>query len=215
MYVKIGINTLWDIVRRSHCNAIERTFNRNNWFKELSHFMPSTKTLFISISLMLVLIFGLTYWFITDLDGSFKEKSEKAASEEIGSSVNPERYVDDGEESITSDGIPNENKFQDYIHGMTHQKVVAEDKWGIYQISEERIDNMLEVLDKVKGTPEEYKYQDFYSEALTEWDKGNFNNAVDVHNYIWNLNGGTIGKAERLMTTEEEQAYIKKTYDKR
>jgi Family of unknown function (DUF6241) len=179
--------------------------------------MPSTKTLVISITSMVVLILGLTYWFISDLDWSLKEKAEeaKAISEETGSSVDPERYVDNGEESITSDGIPSENKFQDYIHGMTHQKVVAEDKWGIYQISEERIDNMLEVLDKVKGTAEEYKYQDFYVEALTEWDKGNFNNAVDVHNHIWNLNGGTIGKAERLMTTEEEQAYIEKTYDER
>ncbi|WP_226657614.1 DUF6241 domain-containing protein [Guptibacillus hwajinpoensis] len=177
--------------------------------------MPSTKTLIISISSMVVLILGLTYWFISDLDWNLKENARESMGEETGSSVDPERYVDDGEESITSDGIPSENKFQDYIHGMTHQKVIAEDKWGIYQISEERIDNMLEVLDKVEGTAEEYKYQDFYTEALIEWDNGNFNNAVDVHNHIWNLNGGTIGKAERLMTTEEEQAYIEETYNKR
>lgn len=186
-------------------------------FKELEQSMPSTKTLIISISTILVFIFGFTYWFISDLGWDLKETTNEAdtVDEATGSSVDPARYVSDSEESISADGIPKESKFQDYIHGMTHQKVVAKDKWGIYQISEERIDNMLEVLEKVQGTNEEYKYQDFYVETLEEWDEGDFSNAVEVHNYIWDLNGGTIGKAKRLMTTEEEQKYIDQTYDKR
>ncbi|MGB8001062.1 MAG: DUF6241 domain-containing protein [Anaerobacillus sp.] len=179
--------------------------------------MPSTKTLIISISSLVVLVLGLTYWYISDLDTNLKKDggTTETSANASGSSVDPARYIGDGEESIVEDGIPSENKFQDYIHGMTHQKVVADKKWGIYQISEERIDNMLQVLDNIKGTKDEYKHFDFYLETLKEWDKGNFGNAVDVHNYIWNLNGGTIGKAKRLMTTEEEQEYIEETYDKR
>ena len=179
--------------------------------------MPSTKTLIISISSLVVIILGLAYWFISDLDTTLKQESgtKETTAEASGSSVDPARYLGDGEESISENGIPSENKFQEYIHGMTHQKVVADKKWGIYQISEERIDNMLKVLEKIEGTADEYKYYDFYLETLKEWDKGNFGNAVEVHNYIWSLNGGTIGKAKRLMTNEEEQEYIKKTYDKR
>ncbi|MBN8207880.1 hypothetical protein JI666_03860 [Bacillus sp. NTK071] len=173
--------------------------------------MPSTRTLIISISSIVVIVLGVTYWFISDLDSSIEKSSSESASNK-SEPIDPDRYIDDGEPLISEDGIPSENEFQDYIHGMTHQKVVAKQKWGIYQISDERIDSMLGVLEKIKGTPDEYEHFDFYLETLNQWDEDNYQNAVEVHNHIWRLNGGTIGKAKRLMTNEEEQKYINKHY---
>ncbi|MDP4549803.1 DUF6241 domain-containing protein [Alkalihalobacillus macyae] len=175
--------------------------------------MPSTRTLIISLSSLVVIVLGLTYWFISDLDTSSEKEtvSSKSASDK-SEPIDEDRYLDDGKPLISEDGIPSEGKFQEYMHGMTHQKVVAKQKWGLYQITDERIDRMLGVLDEIKGTSDEYEHFDFYLETLNEWDEGNFQNAVDVHNYIWGLNGGTIGKAKRLMTNEEEQKYIEKHY---
>ena len=34
--------------------------------------------------------------------------------------------------------------------------------------------------------------------SLTKWKKGDFSNAVKVHNYVWEMLGGNIGKAEEL-----------------
>ena len=34
--------------------------------------------------------------------------------------------------------------------------------------------------------------------SLTKWKKGDFSNAVKVHNYVWEMLGGNVGKAEEL-----------------
>lgn len=96
-----------------------------------------------------------------------------------------------------------EDGFADAIHYMTHQKIYATAKWGSLEITDERIDSMLETLDKTDFVDEE-----FYRETLDAWKSGDFSNAVEVHNYIWEQKDGNIGQAQRLLTEEEEQAYI-------
>ena len=95
-----------------------------------------------------------------------------------------------------------EAEFMRNLHYMTHQKVYANEKWGSLEITGERIETMLKALDE-----EDYENESFYREALNEWSKGNFNNAVEVHNKIWSMQGGTIGKAKRLLSEREEKAY--------
>lgn len=98
---------------------------------------------------------------------------------------------------------PEESAFMQTIHEMTHQKVYADQKWGFTPITEEQIDKMLRTLDKV-----DYENEEFYRETLTFWKNGDFSNAVEVHNRIWEWQGGEIGKATRLLTPEEEQDYL-------
>lgn len=96
-----------------------------------------------------------------------------------------------------------EKAFADDLHKMTHQKVMAEEKWGHKRITEESIEEMLRIAEESN-----YEYKDFYIDTLKRWQAGDFNNAVKVHNIIWNANNGTIGKAERLLSPREEQNYI-------
>lgn len=96
-----------------------------------------------------------------------------------------------------------EMAFADDLHEMTHQKVMAEEKWGHKRITEESIEEMLGIAEESN-----YEYKDFYIDTLKRWQAGDFNNAVKVHNIIWNANNGTIGKAERLLSPREEQNYI-------
>lgn len=37
---------------------------------------------------------------------------------------------------------------EDYIHGMKHQKVIAEAKWFFYEITSERIDWLLDTVEQ-------------------------------------------------------------------
>jgi len=98
-----------------------------------------------------------------------------------------------------------EKDIQHYIHGMSHQKVKAEEKWVHYTITEERIQFLLEVVQNG-----DYEYKDVYLDILTRWSKGDFSQADKDHNVVWQLLGGSVGKATGILTKEEEQAYLEK-----
>lgn len=86
---------------------------------------------------------------------------------------------------------------------MTHEKIHASQKWGPrIEITPERIEKMLGEAEK-----SDYKYKDLYIETLTDWQNGDFLNAVKVHNTIWNERNGNVGKATRMMTDKEQQWY--------
>ena len=176
--------------------------------------MPSTKTLLLSITTIFILTLGLTYWLISDLNTNLVEEKgvTKQSGEQSEEEIDPERYVDDGTNSTADDTVPSENHFIKTLHGMTHQKVFADEKWTLVEMTDTRIDDMLSILDKVKGTGQ-YEHYDLYYNALTKWKNGHFENAVDIHNKLWSMKGGTVGRAERLLTAEEEQAFVEEHYN--
>lgn len=98
-----------------------------------------------------------------------------------------------------------ESEIRDFIHKMAHQKIHAEEKWGLIEITDERIKWLLESVDKSQETIE---HKDVYKKLLTRWQAGDFSQAVEDHNTIWTMQGGNIGKALRLLTEEEEAEYL-------
>ncbi len=121
-------------------------------------------------------------------------------------------FPSEKEPTNNQESIPTESQFIEYIHGMTHQKVQAEEKWSLYEMNDKNISNLLDTLEKIKDQ-QTYEHYDFYYETLVQWKKGNFENAVEVHNQIWRWSGGTTGKATRLLTDEEEQEFISQYYE--
>ena len=97
-----------------------------------------------------------------------------------------------------------EEHYQEYIHGMSHQKVKANEKWGFYLITQERIEWLLDGLENVDFGSNETIYQDI----LSRWAEGDFTQADQDHNKIWRMQGGTVGEAYGILSEEEEQAYI-------
>lgn len=93
--------------------------------------------------------------------------------------------------------------YQEYIHGMSHQKVRADKKWGFYEIHPDRIKWLLDGLDEV-----DVEHESVYRDILVKWQKGDFISADADHNAIWNLQGGTVGKATGILSQEEEQRYV-------
>lgn len=83
------------------------------------------------------------------------------------------------------------NEIYDKVHLMANTIIVAEDGeiWGTYQITK---DDLINVKNQVLGN-DDYLYNE-----LSKWLELDFSNAVEVHNYVWEKLGGTVGKAEKL-----------------
>lgn len=165
--------------------------------------MKIAVTVFLII-LAIVLTAGIIYFIYTNYGNT-------AGNEEAESSVDPDGEIQrlletdkkiEFDETETEEGKPSEWKFSDDIHKMTHQKVKAQVKWGSLEITEERINNMLTTAEESV-----YQYKDFYIETLSAWQRGDFTNAVQVHNVIWKSQDGSIGIATGLLTEREEMEY--------
>ena len=98
---------------------------------------------------------------------------------------------------------------QDAIHGMSHQKVHAEDKWGFLPMTQERVQRLIEVVSTFSNN---YNSATVYLEILNRWSNNDFTRADKDHNAIWDLQEGNIGKASGLLSIEEERAFIKKYF---
>lgn len=128
-----------------------------------------------------------------DIKGNVSEEDLAAFKEE---NLNPFG------ESTKMEGLM-DYAYQEYIHGMSHQKVKASKKWGFYEIHPSRIQWLLDGLDKV-----ELDHENTYRDILKKWNNGDFSNVDDDHNAIWGLQNGTVGKATGILSAEAEQAYV-------
>ncbi|PSL36205.1 hypothetical protein B0H99_10726 [Planomicrobium soli] len=159
-------------------------------------------TAFISFGIIALLAVG-GYLFIQHL-GSNDE--EPTGATEYGDSKEEPEVLETVSASLPED--MNEARLQFYLHEMTHSKVYAEDKWGaVRPMSEENIEELLAIVEASK-----FEKKAYYRNTLEAWQKGDFSNAVDVHNTIWHWHNGSVGKATRLMTDEEEQAYMEENF---
>lgn len=103
----------------------------------------------------------------------------------------------------------NEDAVQQAIHKMSHQKVLAKEKWGAVPLTPERVKRLIQV---VEANKKHYKNADLYLSILDSWEKGNFDNVVQAHNAIWDLQGGIIGKAYDKASPEEEMKFVEKNF---
>lgn len=100
-----------------------------------------------------------------------------------------------------------EGEVIEIMHKMTHQKVKAEDKWGAIPMSEDTVSQVLEFLDKSNfATKKDLK------EIVEKWKNGNFQSVDQDHNYFWQRQGGTVGRAYGIMTSAEEEEFIKNNF---
>jgi len=85
-------------------------------------------------------------------------------------------------------------------------KTNDDNKMGNTQITQAKVDRLLEIA---KLNIKNYDNGDVYIKILERWSVDDFSNAVEDHNEIWEMQDGEVGKAIRLLTSEEEQAHIK------
>ena len=95
---------------------------------------------------------------------------------------------------------------QDAIHGMSHQKVHAEDKWGFLPMTQERVDRLIEVVEENRSKYGEAK---LYLEILNRWSNNNFSRADKDHNAIWKLQLGTLEKQVDYYLLKKKEHLLK------
>ncbi|MBD8069876.1 DUF6241 domain-containing protein [Bacillus sp. PS06] len=174
-------------------------------------------TLIIAGVIIIIAFFGYMY----TVQSTPAEEKVEVIAEETKESAETSESVDEEDEQaapITKDDIEDaekvfpfdmsESAVQDAIHKMSHQKVKADKKWGALQITPARIDRLIEVIQA-----NDYKHESTYLHILNNWKDGDFSRAHHDHNSIWELQGGTVGKATGVLSAEEEARYVQRNFE--
>lgn len=93
------------------------------------------------------------------------------------------------------------------IHSLSNTIVKAEYKWQCSEVTPKTIDIALKGVEKIKDDYDRMHLRN----ALRKWKDGDFSNGVDIHNYVWEMLGGNVGKAEAL-DKDEIQNILNKHY---
>lgn len=174
------------------------------------------KKTFIYVLVLMLVMLGISWgvWSILS-DREAQLKTNQAAKEVFGeealsakSEKKKKTEADSSQKKNAEAELPTEKAFRQTIHAMTHQKIVAEDKWSHVQITEKRISSLLDIAER-----SEYRDKEYYLTELKKWEQGNFENSVELHNHVWIKLGGTVGKAEKLMTEKQEKKYIEEHFE--
>lgn len=93
------------------------------------------------------------------------------------------------------------------MHKMTHQKIIASEKWGLIRMNEESIAKAKQILQD-----SDFNSKEDLLEIIGRWENGQFDQVDDDHNYIWNLQGGSIGRATGVLSVQQEQEFIRNNF---
>lgn len=86
----------------------------------------------------------------------------------------------------------------DFVHQMSNNLIIAEDGKirGNQDVTLENIEAGIKML----------KNDSYIVEELNKWKEGNFDNAVELHNYCWRILEGNEGKAKSILSDGVEKA---------
>ena len=93
------------------------------------------------------------------------------------------------------------------IHSLANTLVEAEYKWQCSEVTPKTIDLALEGVEEIKDDYDRMHLRN----SLTKWKFGDFSNAVEVHNYVWEKLDGNVGKAE-VLDNDKIQSILKEYY---
>ncbi|KEK24290.1 DUF6241 domain-containing protein [Bacillus gaemokensis] len=146
----------------------------------------------ISITSVIVIsvIFGVQKFlvYVEEEDRRLK-KHETTTQKQIGANESPQ-YT--------------EGEIISIMHKMVHQKVKSPEKWGFIEMTLEEIKNTKKLVESSKHLNNKPKLLTI----LERWEKGDFSQTVEEHNFFWKMQGGDTGKAFERLTREEEKQYL-------
>ncbi|CAM3629870.1 DUF6241 domain-containing protein [Mesobacillus zeae] len=102
---------------------------------------------------------------------------------------------------------PTQEEIVVIMHKMTHQKVMAEDKWGAIPMTPDTINKVLEAVNANNFTIKADLLR-----ILEKWKRSDFDTIDLDHNYFWEHQGGTVGKAYGKLNSSEEADFIKNNF---
>ena len=95
------------------------------------------------------------------------------------------------------------------MHKMTHQKVLADEKWGAIPMTDDTIKQVENIV-----VNSNFEIKENLLHILEKWKTGDFSTIDEDHNYFWKYAGGTIGEAYGILSPEEEATFIENNFKK-
>ncbi|WJY28049.1 DUF6241 domain-containing protein [Sporosarcina trichiuri] len=160
-----------------------------------------------------VVLIGAAAYFLINEPGKDRVTIKKTNRPTENSGKAPILTIEEDRDVPVEEEFPasmDQLEVENAIHDMSHQKVRAEDKWGFLPMTQDRVERLTEVVEKNK---KKYgKNADVYLDILQRWSNDDFSAVDQDHNTIWDMQGGTVGKATGILTIEQEQEFIRKHY---
>ncbi|MFQ6338140.1 PRK06770 family protein [Bacillus sp. AF62] len=126
--------------------------------------------------------------------------------EKENTNIQTERAANEKEKQAAEEAPQiSEGEIISTMHKMVHQKVKSSEKWGFVEMTKKEISNVKRDIENSTG----FQYKMKLFSIINRWEKGDFSQTVEEHNFLWNLQGGDTGKATERLSPEEEKQYIK------
>lgn len=156
----------------------------------------------VAVVCLVALVFG-SQWLLSK--GKNKEEDIATASaEEIAEGKSPQsKQVSGALPNLDINSSSSQDELLSVMHKMTHQKIIANEKWGAIPMTRDHIVTVHEIIELSN-----YPNKNDLLKITTRWINGDFGRVDNDHNTIWTLQGGSIGKAQGIMTEEEERWFI-------
>lgn len=74
------------------------------------------------------------------------------------------------------------------MHRMVHQKVKSSEKWGFIEMTNKEIRSAKEAVESSTN----FKNKSKLLATLERWEKGDFSQTVEEHNFLWEIQGGDV-----------------------
>ncbi|WP_251548628.1 DUF6241 domain-containing protein [Neobacillus muris] len=172
------------------------------------------RILLITVIVLAVLAGGIFGFFkILDNASGYEEKQE-ASQNDAGSVEDAATKQEEIEKQQTEkiggvqydigiDQTSSQEAVLEAMNKMTHQKVKAEDKWGAIPMIPDTINQVYEIVSN-----SHFELKTDLLEILDKWKNRDFSQVDADHNYIWNQQGGTVGRAYGIMSQSEEKTFV-------
>ncbi|WP_163093098.1 PRK06770 family protein [Bacillus cereus] len=126
--------------------------------------------------------------------------------EKENTNIQTERAANEKEKKAAEEASQiSEGEIISTMHKMVHQKVKSSEKWGFVEMTKKEISNVKRDIENSTG----FQYKMKLFSIINRWEKGDFSQTVEEHNFLWGLQGGDTGKATERLSPEEEKQYIK------
>ncbi|WP_010283646.1 DUF6241 domain-containing protein [Bacillus timonensis] len=164
------------------------------------------KTWIIIFVLLIGATIGLIFGVYKMLDGGDAQKTVTSSEQATGNereSKEQTKKIGGVTYDLKLSQSPEEHEVVQVMHHMTHQKVKADKKWGAKPMIPKTINEIYDVISNSNFARKEDLL------AIAErWKNGDFSRVDDDHNYFWDYQNGTIGKAYGLLSESEERRFI-------
>lgn len=174
------------------------------------------KIIFILAAIALLLVLFITVNFMKTTNNTDQNESIEQTQPESGPSEEawdpdaaPEQVakVEGATTTFPVDQSSAEKEVMDTMHFMTHQKVMAEKKTGAVEMSKENVEKIFSILQL-----SDFEKKETLLEIAAKWRNEDFTGIIEDHNYFWEMDGGQIGKAYRVLKPADEEKFIENNF---